>query len=185
MIAHKSNSVIGVVNCRQPHFGGPDGKPFFEAELDKSAAEALLAHIKSLAQSKARGWYFITSSSPDPTRLRITNLERIPAFESNAAEHYLRGDVFRVTGATNSCNINFSVPVGARLLAECIEDALGRTEKSLRIVIPNRHKQRNLVEFIPDVDQPQPTPDEHEALGAIGEAAAAQALAAEDFSDWE
>jgi len=185
MVTRNSSTLIGVVHCDYAELRGPSGKPFFVARLVGSEAQALLAHLRELANRNDRSWFILSSTTPDPKRLRIVDLDRTPEYEEAAARHYLRGEVFRVTGKDDSCNINFSGPIGATLLAHCLEGALNRMKEYIELVVPNRHGKRDLVEFIPDVDIITTTLPEHEGLALAGEAAAVQVLEQEDFSDWE
>lgn len=181
----KRKSLLGVIHCQRVEINGPKGKPFFVALLSAEQGQLLLTMLEELVAQEGRYWYFLTSTSPDPTRLRLVDLNRTPEFERAAGKNYLRGEIFRVTGKSDSCNINFSAPVGAKLLADRLRTTLTRSKKFLQIVVPNRHGNKDLIEFIADVDCESSAVEEAGRLGSLGSALAAVVLEPEDFSDWE
>lgn len=185
MVRKTRSTVAGYVTCEQVELRGPTAKPFFCARLGITEAKKLLELLTRLAGSETRDWYYLVSSTPNLERLRLVDLDRTPAFERAAAQDYLRGELFRVSGGSDSCNIEFSAPVGARLLAERLRSTLTRARCHIQIVVPNRHGKKDLVELIADTDSAADDGDEFDRLGSAGEELAAQTLPAEDFSDWE
>jgi hypothetical protein len=181
----RQKTLLGVVHCDQVALNGPTGKPFFSAKLSKAEGSNLLHLLDELGQHEGPGWYLLAASSPDPKRLRLVDFDRTPAYELDAEGEYLRGELFRVTGKEDSCNINFSGPVGARLIAERLRAALARADSFIDIVVPNRHGKKDLIEFIPDTDRESEPGQEHERLALAGDALAADLLVDDDFSDWE
>jgi hypothetical protein len=120
----------------------------------------------------------------DPTRLRLVRGDT-PGYEAGAATIYLRGEIVKVTGREGSCNIDFSGPVGALLLAQRLQAARQRMRSFLEIRVPNRQRKKNLIEFIPDTELEARESAEHQKLALAGEALAADTLAENEFSDWD
>lgn len=185
MIRRYEPSLIGEVKCERVELASPLSKPFFLGCLAKLEARQLLGYLEDLGRRPGRFWYDLVSGRPDPKRLRLVRLLRTPEYELAAETNYLRGDIFRINGKQNSCHINFSGPIGARLLAEQLRSALERTRNTIDIVVPNRHRKKDLVEFIADADREANPSDEHNRLAQAGEVMAAELLPAEDFSDWD
>ena len=184
MVAKPDNGrTIGYIRCFDCHLNGPGKQPFFRARLDVEQSEALVGNLKRCAESLERTWFTLAITYDELSKLRLIRAIT-PRFESDAAEAYLRGEVFRVTGRDRSCNINFS-EVGAGLLAARLQMARSRMRRFVEICVPNRHRERNLIEFIPDVDLEAVESPEHQKLAHTGEALAGETWNSDDFSDWE
>lgn len=175
-------SVIEYYRASNVELRGQGGQPFFRARLAREDAHHLIGRLRELAASEGREWYFLTSSTPDPERLRLLNLDRTPEYELQAAPRYIRGQVFTVTGGPQSCNINFSV-VGAALLADRLSEAVENAAEYVEIRVPNRRRKLHLVEFLSDRELAAGA--EQESLGSSGELSLAEIMPRDDFSDWE
>jgi len=153
--------------------------------LPRTEAARLLAMLRQAARSKRR-WFYLVSSRPSPSRLRLADFDRTPAYERKAARNYVRREVYRITGQEDSCNIEFSSN-GAILLARELRGALARAREFLDLRVPHRKdgKRDELIEFIPDTDREAMPSEEIARLGMAGENLAGAVLEAEDFSDWE
>lgn len=175
-------SVIEYYRASNVELRGQGGQPFFRARLAREDARHLIGRLRELAASEGREWFFLTSSTPAPERLRLMNLDRTPEYELRAAPRYVRGQVFTVTGGAQSCNINFSVD-GAALLADRLSEAVDDAVEYVEIRVPNRRRKLQLVEFLSDRELAAGA--EQESLGMTGELLASETLPREDFSDWE
>ncbi|GMU23015.1 MAG: hypothetical protein AMXMBFR13_30990 [Phycisphaerae bacterium] len=176
------NSILGDFRALEVRTGSKSEQPFFRGRLRCADARELAKRLASLAQPGSRQRYYLTAKEPDTTRIKLVNLERTPEYERSAAQNYLRGDVFVVSGSRQSCNLEFSA-VGAGLLAAELKAATDRCREWVEIVVPNRRRKLNLVEFIADTDLEAAA--EEESLAIAGELALAEILPREDFSDWE
>lgn len=174
--------VLAYYQATEVEIRGKGSQPFFRARLHRKDARSLAEQLKRISKSEERAWYFLTSSNPEPRRLRLLDLERTPDYELQASPHYMRGQVFAVTGGASSCNINFSVD-GAGLLAERLSAAVDESAEQVEIRVPNRRRKLQLVEFLSDREWQVAA--EQEALGRSGELLLAETLPREDFSDWE
>jgi len=90
---------------------------------------------------------------PIPSGMRLVDPDRTPEFESRRCQDYLRGELFRVTGKEDSCNIispGRSVHAYWRIVSAAPWSA---RETSWTFVIPNRHGKKDLVEFVADADR--------------------------------
>lgn len=166
-------------SCGQ--LSGSGKRPFYQIKLEADALAALLSQLDSAEKSENRMWFTLVATSENPSRLRLYST-RTPAFESRAARGYLRGDVFRVSGK-ESCNIDFSAPVGAGLLAEQLRAAQSRMRRFVLLRIPSR--KQYLIEFVPDIDLEAVESPEHRGLAEAGVALAASVWGEDDFEDWE
>ncbi|HWL95279.1 MAG TPA: hypothetical protein VNT79_17295 [Phycisphaerae bacterium] len=159
----------------------PNSRPFYRARLSRSAVEALISHLETCAQAD-RTWFTLASMEPDLERISVTQATT-PRYEQAAAPNYARGDVFRVSGKSKSCNIDFSGGAGAAYLARQLRSAYDASKEFVEIRIPS--SRRHVVEFFSDTALAPEHSSELEALARASELAAASTLMAEDFSDWE
>ena len=176
--------MIASITCSGCHLNGPGRQPFFRAKLDRQQSQELITRLEQCANADGRRWFLLLVTYDDTTRLLLMQ-QSPPAYEANAAPDYLRGDVLKVTGKKDSCNIEFSGRVGAPLLVERLQDVSRRMRRFLEIRVPNRWNKRNLIEFIPDTDLEAAQTPEHRKLALAGEALTGQAWTEDDFSDWE
>lgn len=119
-------------------------------------------------------------------RMRVLT-DPAPAYEMTAAEQYVRGDVFRVTGTAKSCNV-FLSRIGADLVRSRLSAALARAHEWIEFrarVVRFRAEEgpRCLIELVPDVDVQGA--EEDRRLGEAGVALAGSVWTAAEFEDWE
>lgn len=176
--------MIASITCSGCELNGPAKQPFFRAKLDRQQSAELIEHLEQCANVGKRQWFLLLVTYDDTTRLRLMQ-QGPPAYEANAAEVYLRGEVLKVTGQKDSCNIEFSGRVGAPLLVERLQTVRQRMRRFLEIRVPNRWSRRNLIEFIPDTELEAAKTAEHHKLALAGEALTGEAWTEDDFSDWE
>lgn len=159
----------------------PGKRPFYRARLEANEIGRLCQFLAECGTGQ-RDWFTLAAIQPDLTRLSLTK-SRTPKYELSAAKDYARGDVFRVSGKNQSCNIDFSGGEGAALLARILKSAQSRMRRFVELRVPSR--SRNIVEFIPDTDLEAADSAEHCRLAMTGEALAGVVWDQEDFSDWD
>lgn len=180
--AQPVKETIGYVGGFGGRLTGPGGRPFYQVRIRSAQVAELLKHLDNCAACADRSWFNLCATYDEPDRLRLTRDLETPAYEGQAAPIYLRGDVFRISGQEKSCNIDFSGPIGAALLAERLRAAQALMRDFMEIRVPNRKRQ--LVEFVPDVDLEAAQTPEHKKLALTGEALAGDLLAGDEFADW-
>lgn len=180
----KNGKTIAYIPCFGCELDGPDKKPCFRVRLDRQRVGDLIKHLKVHTKERGRGWFIITVTYNDMTRLKLVK-GVTPGYESSAADVYLRGEILRVSCTDRSCNITFSQQDGIRSLVTRLQAVQERMRRFLEIRIPNRRREKDLIEFIPDIDLEAMESAEHEKLSQVGGALAAEVWADDDFRDWE
>jgi hypothetical protein len=178
MAAKISETTIGYVEGRNGQFGR---HPFYSLELPLSQC-AELDTLLGQSDGDARRTTTLVASYHQPDRLRLKQ-DDAPAYEASLAPTYVRGDMLRVQGKENvSCNLAVSAKFGVPALRQQLNAAADRAREFVLMRVPTRN--RDVVEFVPDVDLPGTYLSANPEVVA-GTLAAAAILGPEDFSDWE
>jgi len=187
MVSKTMNTLVATIECDEVQLTPQSNRPFFRARLRRAGAERLVHQLHRCADDAERDWYLLSWKTPDLRRLSLVRLDRTPRFEQDAHADYLRNELYRVTGRESSCNIDFSASVSAPLLAARLRAASERCDEFIEIIVSilSRKAKSYLLEFVADTDLRLTASAEHTRLARAGESLAAQALASEDFSDWE
>ena len=182
--SNKQRTVIDYIKPHDVDIHGPSEKPFFRLRLDCDEARKLIGQLENLGHSGGAERFSLTANKSPKANPQPLNLWRnyTAKYELDAAPNYLRGDIFSVTGRGDSCHIDFSA-TGAALMATHLKEATDRAREFVELVIPNRRRKLNLIEFIADTETEAAS--EQERLGLAGAVALAEVLGHEDFSDWE
>lgn len=185
MVANKGKArTLGYVPCFDCELNGPDKKPSFRVKIDTQGVGKLIELLQAHRSERGRGWVIITVTDNDLSRLRLVT-GMTPGFEDGASDVYLRGEIFRANPTNRSCNITFSEQNGTGSLVSRLQIASERMRRFLEIRIPNRRREKDLIEFISDTELEALESIEHEKLAQTGSALTADVWENEDFSDWE
>lgn len=156
----------------------------YRVRLAVADAVRLASVLAEAVAANPRHRIFLAATKERLGRLRLISSPP-PQYELRAATHHALGDILRVTGTEQSCNVVLAphgVEVFGARLQVAAQEARAWVELRFRIVHRRSGSQQSLVEFIPDVEA---VGRMDEPLALAAESAAAEILAPEDFSDWE
>ncbi len=139
----------------------PNGRPFYQIQLNSSAIDKLLSFLDQIAQAK-RLWHVMVATLEHPSRLRLYQ-SPTPNFEQRASQYYVRGTLFRISGQ-DSINISFSCE-GALLIADRLREARPRVQRFVLFRVASQKK--DMLEFVPDVEIETVVSEEHDRLNGI------------------
>ena len=161
----------------------------YRVRLGADQCRQLRAILRPGNGRSARAWLSLTATRYKPrgdlNRVRVSESQP-PAYEQRAASAYLPGDLVRVVGTKDSCNLRLpsvAVDMFCDRLRAAEEQARNWLELRARVTHRREESSSYMVEFVPDIDIEAAVEDR--LLGKTGAALAAQMAVANEFRDWE